>query len=344
MTADDFEPIPFDTLTDDDTPADLPWLWDGYLMPGDMALLTAPPKSGKTTLLTGLLRALGRGEAFLGRSVRPGRVWVVSEEPKRLWAERNRIHPVGPHARLLPRPFPDGPTPDRWSRLIDAALADRPDLCVVDTFAHFLPGSESDAGTVRDFLRLLRRFSSAGGCVLLLHHPRKREAERGRTARGSGALPGFVDVVMEIDRYSRLDSDVRRRRLFARSRRPDTPPRLDYEWDAASNEFRLVEDQPQRQFQENREAVLGVLREFGVPLTHAEILQRWPEELERPGRVTLFRWLNKAHEQKLVRRSGRGRANDPWRYWLETDADRERDRLNELFTLPPLPELRGWND
>lgn len=36
-------------------------------------------------------------------------------------------------------------------------------------------------------------------------------------------------------------------------------------------------------------------------------------------------------EMKLVRRNGQGGTNDPWRYWLETDADREEDRFREEF-------------
>lgn len=353
MNSDDFDLTPVDALTDDDTPAELPWLWDGYLMPGDVALLTSRGKLGKTTLLGGLLRALGTGEPFLGRQVRPGRVWVMSEEPQRLWAERVRSRPFGPHVHILTRPSRRRPTPQRWEELIDRATAARAagelDLFVVDPLASFLPTrSEANATSVLDALGPLHRLTAAGACVLLLHHPRKKPAEAGNSARGSTAFTGFVDVTMELSRYSRLNSDARRRRLFAVSRRPVTPTRLEYEWDAASGEFRVVEDQPERQFQENWEAVMGVLREHTGHLTHAEILQLWPEEMERPGRASLFRWLNKAHERKLVRRSGRGVTNDPWRYWLETDADRERDRLAEEFSrrvqLEELPPLRGMWD
>ena len=46
MTADAFESFSFDALTDDTPAAEQPWLWAGYLMPGDLALLTSPPKSG----------------------------------------------------------------------------------------------------------------------------------------------------------------------------------------------------------------------------------------------------------------------------------------------------------
>lgn len=35
-----------------------PWLWRGYLYPRDITLMTSQWKTGKTTLITGLLQAL----------------------------------------------------------------------------------------------------------------------------------------------------------------------------------------------------------------------------------------------------------------------------------------------
>ena len=44
---------------DADLPPDGPgWVWDGVLARGDLSLLTGVWKTGKTTLLAGLLRAL----------------------------------------------------------------------------------------------------------------------------------------------------------------------------------------------------------------------------------------------------------------------------------------------
>ncbi|MBO0696913.1 MAG: AAA family ATPase [Zavarzinella sp.] len=60
-------------------------------------LLTSQWKTGKTTLLTGLLQGLERGESFLGRPLAPGKALVVSEESTDHWADRLRQMPVGPH-------------------------------------------------------------------------------------------------------------------------------------------------------------------------------------------------------------------------------------------------------
>lgn len=201
-----------------------PWLWDGYLGAGNVTLLTSMWKAGKTTLLTGLLQALAVGGEFLGRAVRPSRALVVSEESRAMWAERLRTIPVGPHVELLARPFRGRPSVAEWNALIDAAAESRRrgelDLFVVDPLAPFLPGRcESDAATLLEALQPLHRLAAEGVAVLLLHHPRKGPSEPGSSARGSGALLGFVDIVLELHRYGRLRTDNRRRQIVGQSRR-----------------------------------------------------------------------------------------------------------------------------
>jgi hypothetical protein len=51
--------------------------------------------------------------------------------------------------------------------------------------------------------------------------------------------------------------------------------------------------------------------------------------------VTLYGWLNRAFEQKLLRRSGFGVKDDPYRYRLENEDDAYYDRGE----LPPLRDL-----
>jgi hypothetical protein len=56
---------------------------------------------------------------------------------------------------------------------------------------------------------------------------------------------------------------------------------------------------------------------------------------EKPAAVTLYEWLNRAFEEKLVRREGAGRKADPYRYRLENKDSKYRDRGE----LPPLRDL-----
>ena len=298
------------------------WLWNGFLMPGDLTLLTSQWKTGKTTLLAGLLQRLGSGEPFLNRPTRLARAWVLSEESESHWADRLRRMPIGPHAQLISRPFRGRPTPEDWSDLIDRAVeesaAGRLDLVVVDPLASFLPGRcESDAAMLLEALQPLHRLTAAGMAVLLLHHPRKKKSEVGSSARGSGALLGFVDTSVELSRTGKLEPDSPRRLLVTQSRRLDGPDRLAYEWDPATGAFAETADPRERQFEENWQTVLAILEAHTTALTYKEIAEHWPDDAAKPGMTTLYGWLNLAAARKLVGKRGRGTKSDPWRYCLE---------------------------
>jgi len=337
MPINDLRPISMDSLDAGTKLLAANWLWHGYLAPGDVTLLTSMWKTGKTTLLAGLLQQLGTGEPFVGCKTSRGRAWIVSEESLEQWRERNHILPLGGHVQLLARPFRGRPTSDEWNRLIDQATEARVrgelDLFIVDPLASFLPGRcESDASTLLEALQPLHQLTSAGAAVLLLHHPRKKASEAGSSARGSGALLGFVDVSLELTRYSKLKTDANRRLILAQSRRPETPVRLSYEWNATTGEFRIVGDPRERQFEENWQTLLSILKMRTAAITHKEIRQNWPSDMERPSESALYDWLNHAHMLKRIRRDGQGTRSNPWGYRLENEDDKYWDRGE----LPPI--------
>ena len=301
------------------------WLWQGYLRPGDITLLTSLWKTGKTTLLAGMLRCLETGEPFLGRATRPARAWVVSEESRSHWRERLSLMPIGAHVQLIARPFRGRPALDDWNELIDRAIVTKPDLFVVDPLASFLPGRcESDAASLLEALQPLLRLTGVGIAVLLLHHPRKQRAEVGSAARGSGAMLGFVDTNVELSRAGSGDSDTNCRVLRAQSRRAGVPARLCYEWDPATGIFAAVPNLKSRQFEEHGKTILGILRdrtESFEALTVKEINDYWPDDAIRPSQSALYTWLTTAVEMKLIRREGRGARGDAFRYRLENQRD-----------------------
>ena len=99
-----------------------PWLWQGYLAPGNVTLLTSQWKSGKTTLVGVLLSRLKTGGLFAGRSLRPGKAVVVSEESPQHWYQRSLKLTFGDHLGWFCRPFRDKPRPDEWLALLEQLL------------------------------------------------------------------------------------------------------------------------------------------------------------------------------------------------------------------------------
>lgn len=316
------------------------WLWHGYLHDGDITLLTSQWKTGKTTLVAGMLRHLADGGEFLSLPIRPAKAWVVSEESAELWASRLPLLPIGEHVELLARPFRTRPDLDDWHRLIDSALETRSqrglDLLVIDPLAAFLPGrSESDPATILAMLQPLQPLCAAGCSVLILHHPRKKPSEPGASARGSGALLGYVDTILELTRVGRLKTDNCQRTILAFSRRPETPERLTYEWSIATGQFKTVVDPLVRQFEANWKLLESILQTRKSPATHLELLNDWPPDLPKPSPSSFYDWLNRAYVEKRVRRIGNGTKLSPWRYRLPNADDAYYDR-GELPPLEPL--------
>jgi hypothetical protein len=320
MSLNPFACLPMDQLAGSGTIPPVAWLWHGYLARGNLTLLTSLWKAGKTTLLAGLLQRLGDGGDFLGRECSPAKAVVVSEESSELWAARSRNLPIGGHARLVSRPFRGRPTPDEWTALIDRFLdlqaANELDLLAIDPLAWFVPGrSESDPSILLEMLQPLQQLAAAGAAVLLLHHPRKKASAEGNSARGGGALLGFVDIILELHRVGGLRCDERRRRLIGLSRHAETPRRLVYEWEPAG-EFVAVPDPYETRYRENWEQVRAILAQLGTAATHQELLSDWPSDRERPAASVLYEWLNRAFDEKLVQREGTGRRGEPYRYRL----------------------------
>src|ERR1700675_630859 len=209
-------------------PKPVPWLWQGYLTPGALTLLTSQWKSGKTTLVSVLLAKLKTGGELAGLALSPGKAIVISEEPRELWELRSRQLDFGDHVGWFCRPFPGKPTPTDWLALIECVARLRTErdvrLAVIDPLAAFLPGrSENDAATMLEALMPLQRLTSQGMSVLVLHHPRKQESASGRAPRGSGALLGHADILIEMRACPKASDDDRRRRLNASSRYDETP-------------------------------------------------------------------------------------------------------------------------
>src|SRR5439155_13961959 len=101
------------------------------------------------------------------------------------------------------------------------------DLVVIDALARFVSGgTENEAGTVLRMLQALQELTALGVAVLILHHPRKGPLVAGQAARGSGALGGSADILLEMDGLSGPTTDDRRRKVAGFSRFPETSRRL----------------------------------------------------------------------------------------------------------------------
>lgn len=330
-----------------DRPPEVPWLWHGYLAPGNLTLLTSQWKAGKTTLVATLLARLTTGGTLAGLSVRAGRAVVVSEESIEHWQARATGLNFGSAVGFICRPFRGRPTPADWEGLIDHLVgmhADRPlDLVVIDPLASFLPGrTENDAATMLAALLPLQRLTTRGVAGLVVHHPRKGASAPGQAARGSGALTGFADVLIEMDRVGPPDADDRRRKLMAFSRHPATVRRLAVERTADGTDYVSLGDFAEFEQADGWPVLRMVLEDANGKLTTDAIRRGWPADYPCPVQSTLWRWLDRAVADGRVKKGGTGRRSQPFVYWLpakEAEWASDPFRPPDLADLPPLLEV-----
>ncbi len=297
------------------------WLWHGYLAAGNMTLLTSQWKTGKTTLLSILLAKLKEGGTLAGRTLNPGKALVISEEGLTHWSERGRKLGIGNHVRLLCRPFGGKPKLEQWLELVDHLeklhAEEGIDLVVIDTLASFFPGrGESNADCMLEALAPLQQLANRGMSVLIMHHPRKGESVAGQSAPGSGALPGYVDIIVEMSCADPLDHKNRRRRLRSWSRYEETPAQVVIELNAEGTDYLVHGDFEDEEFMSNWEQLRSVLEDATEKMTRREILKAWPSMWKPPSEVSLWRWLERAIKQGLVCQDERRQRNRPLRYWL----------------------------
>ncbi|CAN5491225.1 hypothetical protein BH11PLA2_BH11PLA2_34000 [soil metagenome] len=292
------------------------WLWDEYLASGMITLFTSRWKAGKTTLLSVLLSKL-QGGTLAEQAVQAGSAYVLSEEPLTLWKSRNQLLNFPPSIRFSCRPFHGRPLPEEWLKLIVDLAAAPPALLILDPFSMFLPGHvENNAAALQDALEPLHRLTDRGTAILLVHHPRKSHNTSVLSPRGSGALTGFADILMELDRpHDAINDRVRRLRCQSRLR-PSSVRTLELTEDG--RDYRLLETPGDREsFDLGWPVLEQLLEDSDNPQTRKSLLTGWPEDYEKPSKNTLIRWLDEAARRRLIEIRGNGRKTNPYRYALK---------------------------
>jgi len=319
------------------------WLWRGYVAAGNITLLASQWKAGKTTLLSALLARMRQGGDLAGLPVKAGRAVVLSEEGPSLWQMRDEQFHFGDHVGLVCRPFKGKPSEHEWTETMEELAARRTatglDMLVIDPLIAFLPGRNENSSTVvAEALLPLQRLTALGVAVLILHHTRKQVSADGKMARGSGALSGFADILMEMHWYRSPESGDRRRRIQAWSRYAETPRQLIVEWSEDGKDYLARGSRDDERFRTHWELLHAVLARADRKLTREQIRSHWPEGHKPPPPLSLWRWLNRAVAEGRVERDGTGSRYQPFRYWLK---EKEEDVSFGSFGLRELPPLPG---
>jgi hypothetical protein len=319
------EPLDLDDLLAGPVP-ETSWLWRGWLARGDLALVVADPKVGKSLTALGLAAATRLGLPFLGDRCERGRVGVFDyENPLEEVQKRLHAFGIGPHDHegivYFHMPLLDLATMEAAQLLEDLIRRHELDLVVLDSVRRAAPGlDENDSQSVSSVFSPLRRVSAlTGATVLAVHHARKRigdnPTEAGQMVRGSGDLVASVDTLL----YLRAKEAGSFTLEHAATRRGLPHEPILVRIDADDERLELVNEGPVAMADDKVEALLAriieVLHENGGALERAVIALRVDAD---PRNSTFARALNLGWQRNQLARSEK-KVGEPTVYSLVGD-------------------------
>lgn len=200
-------------LAEPDEPED--WLWDGCMAAGTVSMVVAKPKVGKSTFARNLALAVSRGEDFLGRATKQGKVvyLALEEQASEVKADFQALGATGGepiHVHAAPAPA------EAIAELAALLREHRPRLLVIDPMVRLTRLKDEKAyaevyGALGPLIDLARE---TGTHILLLHHSGKAmKTDAVDSPLGSTALGGAVGtlIVMRRANGSRTIQTVQRR-------------------------------------------------------------------------------------------------------------------------------------
>jgi hypothetical protein len=176
---------------------------EGLIARGGVTLLTAKPKFGKTVFAANLAIAVARGESFLTRKTKKGRVIYLGLEG---YGQRRQLREL--MQKLHVREDDDlffylAQSPrdaEEWLR--KTVSEQKPNLIVLDTFGRLLRVKDVNdyAEVVKQTDPLLEIAQESGAAQLWLHHERKSGGNDGDESLGSTGILGSVDIQLSLRR------------------------------------------------------------------------------------------------------------------------------------------------
>ena len=204
----------FELKSESDTWADRPpvsWIVENIIVSGSVSMVTGDAGSGKTWLSLDMAVAIARGEDWLGMQTIQGPVLIVDEESgnHRLATRLKKIlvgHGGGPESPTPHYYFSmQGTNIEKDAGEIEKIIIEKEiKFVVVDALMDVVLGA--DENSVKEMMptfSMLRKISEITGVTFwVIHHNDKS----GKGYRGSSAIKGSVDTMLEVLKSENSDS------------------------------------------------------------------------------------------------------------------------------------------
>ncbi len=308
------------------TPATPNWIARPWVPAGGLTEVTGKIKvAGKTTWITNLCRSVLDGQDFQGEPTTASPIVYLTEQTTGSFREALR------RADLLNRDdfhvllFRDTVGLE-WPAVVRLAVEEAKKtgakLLVVDTLPQFagLAGeAENSAGDAMAALKPLQEAAGDGLAVVTVRHDRKSGGEVGDSARGSSAFGGAMDVVVSIRRPAGAHRETIRQ-IDALSRFDETPGSLVIEktatgYVALGSLAAIAEAEAEAAMLDAMPGSEEEAKEF------KELLETANQDGRKVWRTTGYLAVGSLFKAGTVRRTGRGKKGDPYRYWSPREAE-----------------------
>jgi hypothetical protein len=217
---------------------------------------------------------------------------------------------------FLVRPFRTKPSRAEWLTFLQALCQiqerEQYDLIIFDTISNLWPvRDENNAVDVQEALMPLH--TAIGRAALaLVHHLRKSDGGEGTGSRGSGALLGWVDIIVEMRRYDPETPKCTRRVLTGYGRYEQTPASLVIELQP-DGQYRVEGDRAEVRTCDLQNTLRAFLPDEPPGWTVEEVTKNWPGDTA-PRRCHLLAALKTGCREDLFLSQGKGVKGDPIRY------------------------------
>ena len=262
------------------------WIIEG-LLPEGLAILSGPPKIGKSWLVMNLSIARATGGYALGKfKVERGEVLLLSlEDNERRLQSRMKICLDGTFSDISK--FTSTTT---WKRLDQGGLADlatwleqHPDckLVIIDTIQKIKPHPKRSSGNAYEndydayggLQRLALKFCC---CILVIHHNRKSDSKNSddplEAISGSTGITGAMDTILMLTR-PRGEKGA----ILTATGRDIAEAEYGLTFDGKVGTWTVSGQPAELSLGDNAHSVIEVLKRYGIKMTAKEVHERLPD-------------------------------------------------------------------
>lgn len=283
------------------------WLVDNLVPDGGIAMSAGKPKSGKTSLMLDLATCVARGEPFLGRRVKRGRVLLLEleEHPDRLREKLQRMGLTGDEEVFVH--VGRAPVTDPLAWLSYLIATHEPTLAIVDPILKLVRVADANAyAEVSMALEPLTTIARGTGCALALVHHSNKTGEGGDSVLGSQSLLGLVDTVFLLKRHE----DVRT--VSTMQRYGTDLEETVLEMDAETGLIAIAGSFQDIHVESVMNHICETVRKAPSPMTEADI-----RDAVGGDRAVVARAIRQGVENRRITRTGEGKRGKPFLYTLK---------------------------